>query len=237
MSGYTELLRLEVHHLYFDRPGDGLRVRPDPPQTFSQDGLALARDGTAWRVLWQAAKRPTSVDLTIDWEDLTLWLLTKGADQQAIPHITLTQDQDTWRLAEAQGQKVRGDAAALAHLSVVLDPQDPRDVRLLIEAVPVRLTYIVRGGDPEKELSIHDPQGNVRFGAPSTMDLLGGEKARRFQSDQAIVMTARPAQRFALQQDSECGPRTLIPVLPAPSMNHIKSNNGILEAEIYVTIR
>lgn len=242
MTRYSELLRLQVHHRYFSQPGTGLHLRPVAPQVFARNDLLLRRDGANWLVLGPQTDRPELVELCLQLEDTKLVAITQGADWQTLPQLALTLDRDDWDFADPAlqgGAPVRraiGDTTTLAHLTVTLDPEAARDLRLHINPVQVQWNYVVQGGDPLKGLSIHDPQEAVSFEPPADTELPNGARVRMLRSVESISAAARPPQRFALQQDGDFGPRTLIPVLPAPAPDQIKPGNGTPQADIYVNI-
>ncbi|GFE50682.1 hypothetical protein So717_24350 [Roseobacter cerasinus] len=244
--GYSERLRLEVQHAFFDEAVPPLEMRPSDPRGFDAARLLLRQRGRFVHVLQDDAveDQPSEIALTLLATAHDLFAVTKGAVWGAVVHLTAGLDQEALAFDEA-GPAQPTDTAGrflpvLATLDIALPSEGRRDLLLRCDAVAAHWAYHLIGAGQIDALEVVDSAGAVAFEDLGEQDLPNGQAARVIRSIQALAARARPPERFALQKAGPFGPETLVPVLPAAAIDFKPiPDTGApprLQSDIFVTL-
>lgn len=243
---YREIARITVRHAYYDPAPVPVRLVPDDAEAFAAQGMLLKLYNGMWHVLSEAAEVPDALVLRVVAQTPDVLSVTQGAmwDRTPIVPAPLGRENPVLDTVAAPSQPRNPRAGmVLAQLEIALGPE-PRAITLGFEAVATHWAYHVVGDGAEASL-IHDPEGVVDFELlPPTeppLRLPDGRPVAVLRSTQALPARARTPHRFALQTPGSFGPRTLIPVLPAPGPDFVSrpdpaSSETRAQSDIYVSI-
>ncbi|MEL6679933.1 MAG: hypothetical protein AAFQ51_14595 [Pseudomonadota bacterium] len=155
------------------------------------------------------------------------------------PVTVVPQATDTVRLSSDSAETLVTRPDVVARLLVTADAAG-RELSASVEfdSVARIWTYNVIGGDAGVPLSVRDTAGAVRFEAAAERTLPTGAVARCFRSADPIRLRERPEERFELVSEGPFGPRTLVPLLPAPAPTALRKDpaSGAITSDIYVTL-
>lgn len=242
METFREVLRLDIHHAYFGEAPAPVTVVPADPAPFSRAGLMMRQQGKAWLVIGEDGPLPDLLSLDVLATSPEVVQVTRGAKWQERAIVPAPLDQDdvtldahpaTEALRRAPGQNV------LCALRIELSDA-PRVLRLNFDAVASHWAYHILGSGSAAAF-VEDPDNAIQFDAAEPRTLPDGRVSHVLRSRQPLAARARPAQRFALKTPGHFGPRTLIPVLPAPGPDFVSiavpgSGKTLVQSEIFVTI-
>ena len=237
-------VELTLEHGYYAPAAAPLVVRPADPRAFDRAGLLLRQSGARVLIVSEDGNRdlPASVTLDLDAANSDVISVTSGGDWRRVPLVTLPEEGDRIEadlgLAAPEAQ-VPG-RMRLAQIAVPLAPEKGRKITLAFAPVASHWAYHVIGPGSD-DVRVEDPEGEVDFDAVGVADLPDGTSARVIRSRAPLPARARPEHRFSLSRPGPFGPRTLIPVLPAPKPQfaHVPGPDGsdaIIQSDVYVTI-
>jgi hypothetical protein len=242
--GWQVLVELLLEHDYYAPGMPPVTVRPEDARNFGRDGLLLRQSGAQIFVLAEDGNDDLPAGFTLDLEAQTRDVIsvTDGGDWRVVPQVRLDAGTDLARLdpeATSDVPQVPG-RPRLAQVAVAIDPSSRRVLKLRFGAVSSHWAYHVIGPG-NQDVVIEDPEGEVIFDAMGIVDLPDGTPARVIRSRAPLPARARPGQRFSLSRPGPFGPRTLIPVLPAPQPLFAKvpgpdGAGAIIQSDIYVSI-
>jgi hypothetical protein len=243
---YREIARITVRHAYYDPAPVPVRLVPDDAEGFAAQGMLLKLYNGMWHVLTDAVDVPDALVLRVVAQTPEVLSVTDGAmwDRTPIVAVPLGQDATVLETVAAPTQPRNPRAGmVLAQLEIALGPV-PRAITLGFEAVASHWAYHVVGEGADAS-EVHDPEGVVAFvrvpASEPPMRLPDGRPIAVLRSTQALPARARTPHRFALQTPGSFGPRTLIPVLPAPGPDFVSrsdpaSSETQVQSDIYVSI-
>lgn len=243
---YREIARITVRHDYYDPAPAPVQLVPDDPDAFAAQGMLLKLYNGVWHVLTEGAEVPDALALRVVAQTPEVLSVTAGALWERTPIVLAPLGHDTPVLETVAAPTKARDIRAgmvLAHLQMALGPT-PRAITLGFEAVAAYWAYHVVGEGAEMS-AVVDPEGAVDFElvppAEPPMRLPDGRPVAVLRSTRALPARARTPHRFALQTPGSFGPRTLIPVLPAPGPDFVSrsdpaSSETRVQSDIYVSI-
>ena len=238
------IAQLRLEHDYYAPNMPPVTVRPSDAAGFDKAGLLLRQMGPKVLIVAEEDNTdlPESVSLDLDVQNTDVIALTEGADWTNVPQIGLPGHLDHALLSAAGPSEVPQPAASrkLAQVSIGLVPGSLRRMTLRCEAVASHWAYHVTGPGSD-EVIIEDSEGEVEFDPLGAVDLPDGTPAHVIRTRSALPARARPLQRFSLSRPGPFGPRTLIPVLPAPQplFTSVPAPDGagaLIQSDIYVSI-
>ncbi|WP_300038602.1 hypothetical protein [uncultured Roseobacter sp.] len=241
---WAAIAQLRLVHDYYAPNMPPVTVRPADPTAFDKEGLLLRQMGPRVLVVAEEdnTELPESVTLDLDVQNPDVIALTEGASWTHVPQIGLPLHLDNAQLSAAGPSDVPQPPSSrkLAQVSIGLSAGSLRRMTLRCEAVASHWAYHVTGPGSE-EVVIEDTEGAVLFDALGAVDLPDGTPAHVIRSRDALPARARPLQRFSLSRPGPFGPRTLIPVLPAPQplFTTVPTPDGagaLIQSDIYVSI-
>ena len=242
--GWSVLVEMTLEHGYYAPAMPPVTVWPEDPRGFARDGLLLRQSGARVFVLAEDAADDLPAEVCVDLavQNPDVITLTRGGDWHAVPRVALEAGEETAGL-DADTPRAgpqRPGALLLARVAVTLDSPAKRMVTVRFDAMASHWAYHVIGPG-NQDVMIEDTEGEVLFDTIGTVDLPDGRPARVIRSRAALPARARPVQRFSLSRPGPFGPRTLIPVLPAPKplFAEVPAPDGagaIIQSDIYVSI-
>lgn len=242
--GWTVLIEMVLEHAYYAPNMPPVTVWPQDRKDFDAAGLMLRQSGARIFVLAEDGNYdlPGEVSFDLAPQNNDVISVTLGGDWKHIPMIDLPAGQDSAALDPDAPPAVpqRLGAPLLARVRVAITPAAQRTVRVSFEAVASHWAYHVIGPGSE-DVMIEDSEGTIAFEPVGVEALPDGTPARVIRSNAALPARARPSQRFSLSRPGPFGPRTLIPVLPAPQPLFAKvpgpdGAGAIIQSDIYVSI-
>lgn len=241
MSTYREILRLRLSHAYYGDASPPVDIVPSDPRAFQEAGLLVRRQGEDMLVASDADDLPDWISFDLRPRTADVFTVTRGSQWDGCPLIEAPLGVDDVTL-EPLAPSVRPQHPGTRTLAQVRIAPDPagRKVVVQFDAPDVFWAYHVVGPGSEDAM-IEDPEGQVAFDPLGPETLPGGRVSHVLRSRVALPVRARAAQRFALKTPGPFGPKTLIPVLPAPGADFVSyplpgSSQTRAQADIYVTI-
>lgn len=241
---WNVIISLAVAHDYYAPNPAPVLVQPTDAAEFAREGFLLRQSGRQWIVVAEedATALPAAVMLDVVAQNTETLSVTNGANWSHVPQLTLPLGTNEATLMPAQtAEAVQYPARkVLARLHIVRDPENPRHVTAQFSAMASHWAYHVIGPNSD-EVTIEDTEGEVLFDPLGAVTLPEGVTANVIRSRQALPARARPGQRFTLSRPGRFGPRTLIPVLPAPEPLFVTvpdpdGAGAIIQSDIYVSI-
>ena len=171
-------------------------------------------------------------------QDPTLITVTDGADWQ-YPR-SLNAPLESEQLQFSNGglvEDVDAGQGAIFHLTIHILAGVRQRLTLVFDAVEAYWAYHITDKKQDRVLEIIDTQDQIWFESqpretPSAPQV--------FRSTQALPLSVRPQQAFALRSEGVFGPKTLVSSLPAPTANgdlpSLIPQDGALVAHIYINI-
>lgn len=242
--GWDVRVELTLEHAYYAPNMPPVTVMPAQSAAFARAGLLMRQSGARIFVLAEDDNTdlPETVTLDLETQNNDVVSVTRDADWRFVPQINIGLDADAVDLPSGTATEVMQVPGhlRLAQITIALAAGSKRDVTARFAALASHWAYHVIGPGNE-DVVIEDAEGEVEFDAMGFIDLPDGTAARVIRSRAALAARARPGQRFSLSRPGPFGPRTLIPVLPAPQVlfASVPDPNGagaILQSDIYVSI-
>lgn len=242
--GWSVVIEVLLEHEYYAPNTPPVTVSPSDVTAFARAGLLLRQSGARCLVLADDddTDLPASVSLDLDVQGSEVILVTQGGDWTNVPQIMLHAGTDQATLGPETTSTLPQTPGHMRLAQVIADltPGAQRNLVVKFAAMSSHWAYHVIGPDNE-DVVIEDPEGAVQFDPLGTVDLPDGTPARVIRSRDALPARARPTQRFSLSRPGPFGPRTLIPVLPAPQplFATVPAPDGagaLIQSDIYVSI-
>lgn len=242
--GWNILIEVTLEHEYYTPNMPPVTVRVSNPQAIAQAGLMMRQSGARIFILAEDGNYdlPTVVSLDLEPQNGDVIAVTEGGNWTHVPQIRLEAAMDAATLGDENPSDVSQVPGHRLLAQVVVAPiaGTKRDVVVKFAAVESHWAYHVIGPGSD-DVVIEDAEGEVLFDPMGKVDLPDGTEARVIRSRDALPARARPGQRFTLSRPGPFGPRTLIPVLPAPQplFARVPSPDGtgaIIQSDIYVSI-
>lgn len=237
-------IEISLQHAYYAPQGPPLEATPSDKAAFARAGFLLRQSGDRVLVLVEDHETdlPACVTLDLEAANTDVMMVSEGADWQHVPHIVMKAGTGQASLADAlvsETPQTRG-RSRLARVTVDLIPHTKRDVTLRFTARTSHWAYHVIGPGND-DVVIEDSEGAVVFDMLGRVDLPDGTPAQVIRSRDALPARARPPQRFTLSRPGPFGPRTLIPILPAPqplfaTVPTPDGTGALVQSDIYVSI-
>lgn len=238
------VVEILLQHDYYAPSMPPLLAKPSDVTTFARAGFLLRQSGARILVLAEDEETdlPATLSLDLEVQNTDVVMVSEGADWLHVPHIVIGADSAEASLADAvltETPQVPGHTL-LARVTVDLTPQTKREVTLRFAARTSHWAYHVIGPDNDDVL-IEDSEGAIAFDRLGRIDLPDGTPAQVIRSRDALPARARPPQRFTLSRPGPFGPRTLIPILPAPqplfaTVPTPDGTGALVQSDIYVSI-
>ena len=242
--GWNLLIELTLEHDYYTPHMPPVTVRPDDTTAFGRAGLLLRQSGARIFILAEDDNYdlPETITLDLETQNRDVVSVTDGGDWTLVPQIRLGSGTDAAVLdpdTPSEVQQAPG-RPRLAQVIIAVNHSAKRDLKVRSAAMASHWAYHVVGPGNE-DVVIEDAEGEVLFDAMGVVDLPDGTPARVIRSRAALPARARPGQRFSLSRPGPFGPRTLIPVLPAPQPLFAKvpgpdGAGAIIQSDVYVSI-
>lgn len=243
------LIELTLAHDYYAPNMPPVTLRSDDEQAFDKEGFLLRQQGNKGFVLAEESAAalpalPKQIVLDLHVQSTDVITVTDGGNWTHVPHIDLPVGTDTATLdtVPVEGNMPEQAPGDLCLARLVLDvlPGVHRKINVTFKAVSSHWAYHVIGPGND-DVMIEDAEGLVSFDALGVTNLPDGTPASVLRSSDAMPARARPGQRFSLSKPGPFGPRTLIPVLPAPQplFATVPTPDGagaLIQSDIYVSI-
>lgn len=241
---WVVLIELDLLHDFYAPDAPPVTARAADPNVFDREGLLLRQ--TDGRVFVLAEEDnvdlPDAVTIDLVVQDTDLLAVTAAANWTHVPQLVLGEKAEDVRLTHdvaAQMLQTPG-RLRLAQVTAALTAGTKRKVTAQFSAVASHWAYHVIGPG-NTDVMVQDPDGAVSFEAIGPVNLPDGRPAHVIRSRDALPARARPGQRFILQRPGPFGPRTVIPVLPAPQPIFAQApspdgTGAIIQSDIYVSI-
>lgn len=238
------LIDLRLTHEYYAPDMPPVTVKPSDMIAFDRAGLMLRQSGAQTLVLVEDDQTdlPATVTLDLEVQNPDVVMVSQGSDWSHVPQITLAADTASADLSDANVSTVPQTPGRmrLAQVTIDLIAETKRDLVVHFAAQSSHWAYHVIGPGNDDVL-ISDNDGEVTFDPLGRVDLPDGTPAQVIRSREALPARARPAQRFSLSRPGPFGPRTLIPVLPAPqplfaTVSAPDGAGALIQSDIYVSI-
>ncbi|MEM9578141.1 MAG: hypothetical protein AAF999_14150 [Pseudomonadota bacterium] len=242
--GWQPLIELSVEHDYYAPHMPPVTVQPEDRAGFGRAGLLLRQSGAQVLVLGEDGNHdlPKTVTIDLETQDRDVVTVTQGGSWEYVPQVRLEAGSDQATLDPGARSDVTQAPGRprLAQLVIVLNPARKRTLKVHFAAMTSHWAYHVIGPGNE-DVMIEDSEGEVQFDPMGMVDLPDGTAARVIRSRAALPARARPGQRFSLSRPGPFGPRTLIPVLPAPeplfaTVPGPEGTAPIIQSDVYVSI-
>ncbi len=242
--GWKLLIELTLEHDYYAPHMPPVTVQPEDRTEFGRAGLLLRQSGGQVFVLAEDDNYdlPDTVALDLETQNRDVVTVTQGGSWEYVPQIRLDAGSDQAVLdPEAPSDVAQAPGRPrLAQLVITLNHSRKRNLKVRFAAMSSHWAYHVIGPGNE-DVVIEDPEGEVLFDPMGMVDLPDGTPARVIRSRAALPARARPGQRFSLSRPGPFGPRTLIPVLPAPQPLFAKvpgpdGAGALIQSDVYVSI-
>ena len=244
--GWDVLVELTIAHEYYAPNMPPVTLRPNDASGFEKDGLLLRQQGMRGFVLAEddATGLPAQIVIDLHIQSTDVIAVTDAGDWKHVPPVALPKGTDHATLdrpAPDPGMPAQTPGRwRLAQLIIDIDPAQHRKVQVTFKAVASHWAYHIIGPGHD-EVTIEDPEGRVSFDPLGVTTLPDGRPANVLRSSDALPARARPGQRFSLSKPGPFGPRTLIPVLPAPqplfaTVPDPDGTGALIQSDIYVSI-
>ncbi len=242
--GWNVFVELTLEHDYYTPNMPPVTVLPAQSAAFGKAGLLMRQSGARVFLLAEDDNTdvPETITLDLETQNNDVVSVTHGADWRFVPQLNFGLDRDVAVLETGTALEVMQvpGHTRLAQITVTPQVGAKRDLTARFRAMSSHWAYHVIGPGSE-DVVIEDPEGEVEFEPMGFVDLPDGTAARVIRSRAALAARARPGQRFSLSRPGPFGPRTLIPVLPAPqplfaSVPNPDGAGAILQSDIYVSI-
>ncbi|ABG33653.1 hypothetical protein CEP88_10255 [Roseobacter denitrificans] len=243
--GWDVLAELTVEHEYYAPNMPPVTLRPNDAHSFDKDGLLLRQQGGRGFILAEedTPELPAQVAIDLHAQSTDVITVTAGGNWDNVPQIDLTTGTDHATLDPLTQDALPAQTPGhlrLAQLNIGITPRLHRKLHVAFKAIASHWAYHVIGPGHD-DVMIEDPDGRVSFSPLGVRVLPDGRPANVLRSSDALPARARPGQRFSLSKPGPFGPRTLIPVLPAPqplfaTVPAPDGTGALIQSDIYVSI-
>lgn len=241
---WVVLIELDLLHDFYAPDAPPVTARAADPEAFDREGLLLRQtDGRVFVLAEEAnVDLPDWVVIDLTVRDVDLLAVTASARWTQVPQLVLAAGHEAIALTDDTPAEVLQTPGRLrlAQVTAALTVGTKRKVTAQFSAVASHWAYHVIGPG-NMDVMVQDPEGAVSFETIGAVDLPDGRPAHVIRSRDALPARARPGQRFSLQRPGPFGPRTVIPVLPAPQPIFAQApspdgTGAIIQSDIYVSI-